>query len=414
MKPNKSNIIILKQICQLIPPHLVNKLAEKHGINPRKYSAWSHLVTLLFTQLAHSLSLNDICDSLENHSAALGTIRGATAPKRNTLSHANRTRSSEMAEELFWEILKSLQSQRPNFGIDKQYSGLPKRFKKAIYAVDSTTIQLMATCLDWAKHRRQKAAAKCHLNLNLQTFLPACVIVKEASTHDSTEAMQLCAHLQAGEIVIFDKAYIDFKHLNHLDQRQVYFVSRCKKKMKYEVIKENSLAKGNILKDQIIVLKGTKTSKQYPQYLRLVEARVEIDNKIKIMTFITNNFDWEPSSVVALYKARWGIEVFFKQIKQTLKLADFLGQNKNAIQWQVWTALLTYLLLRFLAFKSAWKHSFMRVLTLVRAVLWSYFDLDQLLISCGTANDPPKIISTPNQAYLPYFQNEFYGTAKKL
>ena len=411
MKPNKSNLSTLKQICQLIPSHLVKKLAKKNGINTRKYSAWSHVVTLLYTQLSHALSLNDVCDGLNNHSASLNLIRGATPPKRNTLSYANRTRDAAMAEELFWEVLKSLTSQMSQFGIDQQYSGFPKRFKRRIYAVDSTTIQLVANCLGWAKHRRRKAAAKCHMQLNLQTFLPSFAIVKAANTHDSTEAKELCANLKAGEIVVFDKAYVDFKHLFLLNSRKVSWVTRSKGNMDYEVLRENSTPKGPILKDLVIKLTGAKTSTRYPEELRFIEAEVEIDGKLKVLTFITNNFDWAPSSVSAIYKARWGIEVFFKQIKQTLKLADFLGHNKNAIQWQVWTALLSYVLLRFLAYKSEWKFSFTRIYTLIRGVLWSYFDLDSLLESCGTADDPPKIRSAPDQAYLPGFDRDPYGTA---
>ena len=411
MKPDKSNLSTLKQICQLIPPHLVNKLAKKHGIRTRKFSAWSHVVTLLYTQLSHALSLNDVCDSLNNHSSALNKVREATPPKRNTLSNANRTRNAAMAEELFWEVLKSLQTSMPRFGIERQYSGFPQRFKRAIYAVDSTTIQLLANCMDWAKHRRRKAAAKCHMQLNLQTFLPSCAIVKEANTHDSTEAREVCANIREGEVVVFDKAYVDFKHLNHLDKRGVNWVTRSKDNMVYEVIREQTKSKGSILEDQVIKLTGPKPSKLYEQELRLVKAEVLIDGNLKDLTFITNNFNWAPSSIASLYQARWGIEVFFKQIKQNLKLADFLGYNKNAIQWQVWTALLTYVLLRFVAFRSGWKHSFSRIFTLIRGVLWNHLELNSVLKTCGTASDPPKIRSAPDQAYLPKFKEALNGTA---
>ncbi|EDM27830.1 ISPg4, transposase [Lentisphaera araneosa HTCC2155] len=410
MKPNKSNLSTLKQICQLIPPHIVNKLAKKHGIKTRKLSSWSHVVSLLYTQLSHALSLNDVCDGLHYHSSSLFQIRGATAPKRNTFSNANRTRNAAMAEDLFWEVLKSLQSQLPSFGLDKQNSNFPQRFKRAVYAVDSTTIQLVAHCLDWAKHRRRKAAAKCHMQLNLQTFLPSYAIVKEANTHDSTEAKEMCANIKDGEIVVFDKAYVDFRHLYHLDSRGVNWVTRSKDNMVYDIIEERP-TKGNIISDQIIKLNGINTEKHYSQNLRLVTANIEVDGKMKVLMFLTNNLQWAPSSIASIYQSRWGIEVFFKQLKQNLKLADFLGHNKNAIQWQVWTALLTYVLLRFLAFRSQWPHSFSRITTLIRGVLWSYFDLSSLLKTCGTASDPPKIKAVPDQAYLPNFDKAFYGTA---
>jgi hypothetical protein len=403
MKPDKSNVCSLKQICQLIPGHLVQKLADKHGIKTRKFSPWSHVLTLLYAQLSHSLSLNDICDSLQNHSGSLEPIRGATVPKRNTLSNANRTRNADMAEELFWSVLNHLQNKYAGFGIQQKYTGFPRRFKKAIHAVDSTTIQLVANCMPWAKHRRRKAVAKCHMKLNLQNFLPSFAIVKAANTHDSTEAKELCAGMSPGEIVVFDKAYVDYKHLFHLNERKVFWVTRAKDNMSYELIENISEDKSSIIRDQRISLKGTKTQLHYPTELRLVEAEVEIDGKLRKMVFITNNFKWAPSSVAQIYKSRWGIEVFFKQIKQTLQISDFLGHNENAIRWQVWTALLTYVLLRFLAFQSKWKYSFSRIFTVIRGVLWSRLELYSVLKSCGTASDPPRLYSTPPQQYLPGF-----------
>ena len=162
---------------------------------------------MVYAHLAHSLGLNDISDTLRHHSGALATVRGAVAPSRNGLSHANKVRSSNMAEELFWETLSEIQKVHPNFGMGRKYCGFPRRFKKVINVMDSTTIKLVANCIDWAKHRRRKAAAKCHMRLDLQTFLPRFAVVKTAGTHDSKEAWGLCAGIRSGEIVVFDKAY---------------------------------------------------------------------------------------------------------------------------------------------------------------------------------------------------------------
>ena len=215
---------------------------------------------MLHVQLAHSLSLNDVADTLRNHAGVLTTIRKATPPSRNGLSHANAVRDPAMAEALFWRVLSHIQKQHPKFGYGQKYSGLPRKFKRAIYAIDSTTIQLIANCLDWAKHRRRKAAAKCHMQLNMQTFLPQFAIVKQASTHDSTEAYALCANLKCGEIALFDKAYIDFKHLSALDQRGVFWVSRAKENMAYQVIKQLNQSKGKIISDELIQLQTPKRS----------------------------------------------------------------------------------------------------------------------------------------------------------
>ena len=163
MKPARKNVTVLKQISELMPRNLVPKLARRHGVDQRSrtFKPWSHVLSMIFAQVSHALSLNDVCDTLRHHSGALSTMRGATPPSRNGLSHANRERDADMAEELFWETLNSLQSSAPGFGMGRRYCGFPPRFRRLINVVDSTTIRLVANCMDWAKHRRRKAAAKC-------------------------------------------------------------------------------------------------------------------------------------------------------------------------------------------------------------------------------------------------------------
>ena len=406
MKPTKHKYTVLKQICQCIPPHLVPKLARSFGADrkARSFSPWSHVVAMLYVHVAQSLSLNDVADALRNHAGVLTTIRRATPPSRNGLSHANRVRDPGMAQALFWDVLSHIEKQHPGFGRHHKYSGLPKRFKRTIYAIDSTTIQLVANCIDWAKHRRRKAAAKCHMQLNLQTFLPQFAIVKEASTHDSTEAYRLCANLKSGEIAVFDKAYVDFTHLADLDRRGVFWVTRAKDNMRCGFVKQRTSPKGNILEDVLVELETPKSRKAYPKTLRLITANVEVNGVLKTMTFITNNLTWAPSSICDLYKCRWGVEVFFKQIKQTLQLSDFLGQSRNAILWQVWMALLAYVLVRFIGHLGQWKGTFRRLFTLLRGVLFSRLDILSVLSNCGTARGSPRMVCSLQQAYLPGFK----------
>ena len=411
MRPSRHQFTVQKQIVDLVPPNLVPKLARKYEVDKqsRKFTPWSHVNTMLSAQLSHALSLNDVCDTLRNHAGSLSTMRNAQPPSRNGLSHANRERNADMAEELFWKTLENIQRQSPGFGMGRKYIGLPRRFKRMINVVDSTTIRLVANCMDWAKHRRRKAAAKCHMRLDLQTFLPRFAIVKAADTHDSTEAAELCADIRAGEIVIFDRAYIDFEHLYRLRNRGVFWVTRAKENMAYEIVGQHNSPYKNILLDASIRLSGVNTKEDYPELLRMIVAVVEVDGKETIMTFLTNNKEWAPSSICDLYEARWGIEVFFKQIKQTLKLADFLGHNENAVRWQIWTALLTYILLRFIAFLSGWNKSFARLFTTLRGVLWSRLDMYSVLYCCGTAPDPPPMRAAPSQAYFPGFAENPMG-----
>jgi len=309
-------------------------LARKHGVHEqsRTFSPWSHVVALLYAQLSHAIGLNNVCDGLRMHKGKLSTIRGATPPARNTLSHANKIRSAKMAEELFWEVLEHLTTICPSFG-SKTYKGFPRRFKRIIHALDSSTIQLIAHCMDWAKHRRRKAAARLHMRLDLQSFLPKFAIIDTAKHNDNRRARELCADIGAGEIVLFDKAYVDFEHLFDLDARGVFWVTRAKDNLQYRCVKRRiKRPQGRMLRDDDIVLTTPATRRHYPKRLRLVRALVERDSQDVEMVFTTTNFAWAPSTTADLYKHRWSIEAFFKQIKQTLRLCDFLGHSRNAIQ----------------------------------------------------------------------------------
>lgn len=402
-KPTRSQFSILRQICNFIPPHEVSRIARETGVEEqaRTFRPWSHVVALLVAQLTHSIGLNDVCDSLQLQSGALSAIRGATPPSRNGFSNANRERSAEMAEKLFWSVLDHLKTQSPGFAAGKR-RGPAFRFKVPIHIIDTTVMELVANCMDWAQHRRRKAAAKTHMRLNLQSLLPEFVIVDTAAEHDNKRAREVCAGLQSGQIALFDKGFLDFEHLRDLDQRGVFWVSRAKENMDYALVKKMPPSKdAKTLRDEVIVLNNPNLAA--PELMRRTVALVEVDGKEREMTFLTNNLEWSPSSVAALYKCRWDIEVFFKQIKQTLQLADFLGHNANAVRWQVWTALLTYVLLRYLSHLSKWAHSFTRLFTILRAALWRKFDLLDLLARYGTAGGSFRHLARPEQAYFAGF-----------
>lgn len=350
---------------------------------------------MLFAQLSHAISLNDVCDWLRLKAAALGRL-DITPPSRNALSHANKVRSADFIETLFWSVLAHLQNIQPGFATGKKGKGLLRRFKVRIHAVDSTVMELVANCLDWAKHRSRKAAAKMHLRLDLHSFLPSFAIVDTAAHHDNKRAREICAGICAGEIVVFDKAYVDYEHLWDLDQRGVWWVSRAKENMAYRVEKNLSLGVKGILKDELIALTGPEHE---GMMMRRVEAYVEIEGEERLMVFITNNLAWSPRTACDLYKRRWDIEAFFKQVKQTLRLSNFLGHNANAVRWQVYTALLVYVLLRFQAFLSDWAHSFTRLFAVVRSAVWERLNLLELLKSYGTASGRIRFVGALNQAW---------------
>ncbi len=405
---------------KFIPRGLISKAAKETGVDlqARTYSVLSHLGTMLFAQLAHALSLNDVCDWLRLKARAIAAF-GLTPPSRNNLSNSNKVRDAKFAELVFWRTLAHLQHCDASFGRQRPGGGkrtLLHRFKASIHAVDSTVMELVANCMNWAKHRRRKAAAKMHLRLGLGSFLPTCAIIDTAGEHDNTRARELCAGLQDGEVVVFDKAYVDFDHLHDLDTRGVQWVTRAKDNLCCRA-KNNLPVRqgGRIVKDQIVRLTGAKWRKKFKGWtLRRVEAWVEVDGEERLMVFITNNTDWSAASVCDLYRARWDIEVFFKQVKQTLKLGDFLGHSANAIRWQVWTALLVYVLLRYAAHISQWAQSFTRLFAVVRAAMWERLDLPGLLRSYGTAGGSFTLLGALHAAWLPGFEPtsvSSYGTA---
>ena len=303
---------------------MTEKLARRYGVDKkaRTFRPWNHVVSLLFAQLAHAIGLNDVCDTLRHHAPKLRAIRGAVAPSRNALSHANRERDSDMMEALFWKVLGHLQELSPGFGPSGRYRGLPRRFKRAIHAIDSTTIALVANCMDWAKHRRRKAAAKMHLRLNLQSFLPGFAVIEEASHHDDTRTLALCAGLQAGEIAVFDKAYVHFANLFHLSERGIFWVTRAKDNLRCHVCRKRQ-PQGRILGDDEVTLKVPASRRQYLGRLRRIEAEVEVNGEWVVMVFLTNNMLWAPSSVCDLYRCRWGIEVFSSRSSKPSRSAIF-------------------------------------------------------------------------------------------
>src|SRR5436190_18103581 len=369
IKPTRSKFNVLRQICNLIPQHTVSKIARATGAEDksRTITPWSHVVSQAYAQLTHSIGLNDVCDSLQPHSGPLASIRGAKAPSRNGFSNANRERPAAMAEQLFWAVMAHLGAQSPGFVAGKR-RGAAFRFRVPIHVVDTTVMELVANCMDWAKHRRRKAAAKTHMRLNLQSLLPNFVIVDTAGEHDNKRARELCAGVKSGEITLFEKGYVDFGHLCDLDERGVYWVTRAKDNMASTLAKQLPSPKGGkILRDEVIIL--SDLNKPAPELMRRVVALDQIDGQEREMVFLTTNLQWSARSVADLYRCRWQIEVFFKQIKQTLQLGDFLGHNANAVRWQVWMALLVYLLLRYLSYLSKWSHSFTRLFTILRAVL---------------------------------------------
>jgi len=404
-RPTRSAYTTFHQLVQYIPHGLIDKIANEEGADIRKFSATSHFMALLFGQLTSAPSLNDICDALRLHEPELKRIRGATAPKRNTFSNANRRRDPIIAERMYWALFDHLRTLAPGFTQCKKHSGFLHRVKRDIFAIDSTTLQLTLNSIDWAKHRRKKAAAKTHMRLNIGNMLPVYVVIEEASHHDVTRAEALCAGLEAGNVLLADRAYLDYGLLNSLSKREVIFVMREKKNLRFKVISERKHENPNIVSDQTVVPEDEKTAEKYTGTLRRVTAIVQVNRQDCEMTFITNHLTWSPWTIAELYRARWAIELFFKEIKQTLQLSDFVGYNENAVKWQVWVALIAHLLLRFMKHISKWGLSFSRLCGITRAAIWMKNNFIEILNLYGTADGPKRPTVVGEQLYFQGFHH---------
>ena len=412
-KATRRSISILQQVVTgYLPGWKISEFAANEKIKAREFSYDAQIYLLMLGQLLHLFSLNELVDVSQIYSSELSRIRGIVPAKLNTFSNANRTRNPEVIEKFFWHVYEKLKKENPGF-VECPCKGPLSKFRsRGIYAIDSSTISLAYWCIGWAKHRQKKAAVKLHMVANVRSRLPHFCLIDKARDHDSKKAEELLASLKEGDIAILDRAYNAFDLLYRHHTRGGFFVVREKNRMKMKVIR--CVAKKNlpkdIISDETIQLTGKHTNSGYPERLRRVTAHLFIDGKWRDMVFITNNFAWSAATIAALYKARWEVELLFKELKQTLQLQDFYGENENAVRWQIWAALLTHLMLRFLKFKAKANCSYTRFVGFVRAVVWLKKDLMSVLRAYGIASGGNQGDTLSRMPYLLGFEN-FFNTA---
>ena len=398
---------------QIVQEHIsgwkIEQIAAGEKVKARKFSYSSQVYLLMLSQFLHLFSLNEIVDVSKIYAPELSRLRGITPANLNTFSNANRTRDPKVMQSFFWEVYDTFRRQDGGFVRGRHHGRLTRFNLRGIYAIDSSTIQLAYWCIDWAKHRQRKAAVNIHMVANVANRLPYFCVFGRAKDHDSKMEDELFNSLKEGDIGIADRAYNHFKALHRQSLRGVFFVVREKSGMKYRVVRrvaKKDLGE-NIISDETIMLTGQRTSKEYPCAMRRVVARVKVDGKWRTMVFLTNNFEWAASTIAELYKARWEVELLFKELKQTLQLQDFYGENENAVAWQIWAALLTHLVLRWLKYKSGAACSYSRFAALVRAIVWLKKDAMAILRSYGIAPPPDPGGVASGMPYLPGFEKMF-------
>jgi len=355
---------LFSQVISLIDRQLFHQAVKRHEAerSAKGFSSWTQLVSLLFSQFAGANSLREIAGGLATVRGKISHLGLPAAPKKSTLAYANAHRPWQFFETIFHQTLSRVQSLA-------DFHKKKFRFKNPLFSIDSSTIDLCLKVFDWAHFSRTKGAVKLHLLLDHAGYLPCWAYLSDGKCADIKAARML--KLPAGAIVAMDRGYNDYALFGTWCANGVYFVTRIKDKADYQVVRrlEPKLDQ-NITADEIIRFNAAKSWEKCPHHLRLVSFyNAEKDETLQ---FLTNNFKLAPSTIAAIYKDRWQIELFFKAIKQNLKVKTFLGTNENAVKSQLWTALLASLLLKFLQLKSSFGWSLSNLAALLRMNLLTY------------------------------------------
>lgn len=337
-----TNITLFSQIISKLDRLKFSKLVKAKGTDKHQkgYNSWTHLVSMLFCQFAKSQSVRDISNGLRSATGNLNHLGIEKAPSKSTISYQNKHRDWELFREYYYQLIGSL-------GQQKEFKQVKFKIKSKIFFLDATTISLCLSIFDWAKYKTAKGAVKMHTLLDFDGNLPSYVNITDGKTADNKGAYEI--PLLKGSVIVADRFYNDFYLLNVWDSKEVYFVVRHKDNIQYTVIKENELPQNrheHILKDEIIELKSKSSKEKYTKKLRRV-AVWDDENK-QVIELITNHLTWTANTIGELYKSRWNVEIFFRDIKQLLHIKSFIGTSQNAVMIQIWTALITILMLKAL------------------------------------------------------------------
>ena len=364
---------VFGQLMQLISRHGFNRCVERYSGDryTKKFSCWQQLLVLLYSQARGLNSLRDIEISLRSQHRKWYHL-GLESVARSTLSDANNKRSAEIYRDVFNDFLLKCRSLAP---------GHKFRFKNPLYTMDSTLVKLCLSVFPWASYRRRKGALKIHTLLDHRGCLPSFVTLTDGRCHDVRVVKDNRYDFPAllpDSIITFDRGYYDFNWFYSLHLNRVSFITRAKQNLKYEVTGQQQVSKNKgVISDQIIRLTGYYQQQYYPEKLRLITFYDS--NKKEELVFITNNFKLAAATIAELYKHRWQIELFFKWIKQNLKIKSFLGTSENAVMTQIWAAMIYYLLLAFIKFQTRYAYSLHELTRIIGETLMEHVDIIEVL-----------------------------------
>lgn len=385
------NISLFSQSLQLLDRNVFDRLVKKHKSDKhhKGLNSWTHLVSMLFCHLSKSTSVREISDGLRSAAGNLNHLGVGKSPCKSSVSYINAHRKWELFRDYYFALLEHYE---PSLARRRQYA---HKLKRKIFLLDATTISLCLSLFDWAKFRTRKGGIKLHTVLDYDTALPVFVNMTEARRHESKVAP--VDVFPEGSVAVMDRGYVNYEYLNVLDSRGVFFVTRLKSNADVKTIKSywTSDKQEHIRSDKDIKLMGLQVSKKYTGKLRAIEV---YDKKTdQYLVLLTNNMFWTADTISQLYKARWDIETFFKQIKQVLRIKTFVGTSPNAVLIQVWTAMISILLLKYLQNRAKHKWHLSNLAAMLRTHLFSKIEMWKWL-------DHPFIKSNPPPAELPLLQ----------
>ena len=368
-----ANVTLFSQIISKLDRNIFKKIVkDKQSDKHQKgYNSWTHLVSMLFCQFAKSQSVRDISNGLRSATGNLNHLGVQKAPSKSSISYQNKHRTWELFREYYYTMFQYL-GQQANF------KRVKFKIKSKIFLLDSTTISLCLSIFDWAKYKTTKGAVKMHTLLDYDGNLPTYVNITDGKTADNKGAYDIPLVRQS--VIVADRFYNDFSLLNVWDSSQVFFVIRHKENIQYEKIKENELPDNrhqHILIDEIIVLKNQSSKYKYPKKLRRVAIWDDVNQQT--IELITNQMTWSCNTISELYKSRWQIEIFFRDIKQLLHIKSFVGTSENAVMIQIWTALITILILKALKALAKYNWYLSNLVAFIRLNLFVKVDLQNWL-----------------------------------
>jgi len=365
---------IFSQLLQLFPRLEFEQAVKEHNAErgAKGFTCWGQFVAMQFCQFGRAHSLREICGGLASCEGKLKHLGIPEAPKKSTLAYANQHRPWELYETIFGQVLGKCQSMAQSSGFKKKF-----RFKNKLASLDASTIDLCLSMYDWAKFRRTKGAVKLHLLLDHDGYLPSYAVITDGKKSDIAVARTM--KFTPGTVLTIDRGYNDYDWFGKLTCDGVFFVTRMKDNADYGVVEKRKVPeKGNVLSDEVIFFHRT-AAEGHEHFFRRIEVWEE--KKQRTLVFLTNHLTFGATTIAAIYKDRWKVELFFKAIKQNLKIKTFLGTTANAVHTQIWAALIAMLVLRYLQLKSTFGWSLSNLVAMLRLQLFVYRDLHAWLDS---------------------------------